>query len=158
MKPQNYFRLALLTPYVLWVICLLIFLPLSALEISETWNVALLPLTFYLFGILLWFVPYTLLAIGLWFWSKGKSITTLRNTALLSPILFSLPLLVEAVLVSLPADSMIGFVEDAVRYTAMLGGFGVIFGYACVGIALGIFKFLETKKMIAKETPLLVEN
>jgi hypothetical protein len=155
MKPQNYFRIALFTPYILWAVCLLIFLPISRLEISDAWNAALMPLTFYLFGIILWFIPYTLLAIGLWFWSKDKSITTLRNAALLSPILFSLLLLVEAVVVSLPADNMTGFVEDAVSYTAMLGAFGLVFGYACVGIALGIFKFLQTNKRIAEEAPLV---
>lgn len=159
MKPQTYFRIALFIPYILWAICLLIFLPISALEISDAWNAALMPLAFYLFGVLLWFIPYSLLAIGLWFWSRGKSVTTLRNAALLSPILFSLLLIIEAVLVSLPADSIIGFVENAVSYTAMLGAFGLVFGYACVGIALGIFKFLQTKKRIAEETPLPpVEN
>jgi hypothetical protein len=36
---------------------------------------------------------------------------------------------------------------------ALLGGLGLAFGYLCVGIALGIFKFLQAKKIIAEETP-----
>jgi len=72
MKPLTYFRLALSFPYILWGICALIFLFVSKLEISGNWNIVLMPLLFYVFGIILWFIPYTALAIGMWIWSRNK--------------------------------------------------------------------------------------
>jgi hypothetical protein len=35
MKPRTYFRLALLFPYLLWGICILLVLPLSTLEMKS---------------------------------------------------------------------------------------------------------------------------
>jgi len=57
MKPRTYFGLALFFPYMLWVICALIFFIVSSQEISEPWNVVLMPISFYTFGIILWFIP-----------------------------------------------------------------------------------------------------
>jgi hypothetical protein len=152
MKPRTYFRLALLFPYLLWGICILTFLPLSTLEISEAWNVALMPVTFYVFGIILWFVPYTLLAIGLEFWSRNKSTSALRNTALAAPILFTLLMLAEGVLVNLPAESLSIFMKEIFDQSIVIGIFSLVFGYLCVGIALGTFKLLQGKNLIAEET------
>jgi hypothetical protein len=153
MKPQTFFRLALLFPYALWVVCALVFFLLSRLEIPEAWNIALMPVTFYVFGIILWFIPYTVLAVGLWFWSKNRPITTLRNAALVSPLLFLVLMLIETVLVSLPADSVAEFIQELLGQAVMLGVFSLVFGYLCVGIALGLFKFLQARNLIAQETP-----
>jgi hypothetical protein len=152
MKPRTYFRLALLFPYLLWGICILTFLPLSTLEISEAWNVALMPVTFYVFGIILWFVPYTLLAIGLGFWSRNKSTSALRTMALAAPIPFTLLMLAEGVLVNLPAESFSIFIKEILDQSIVIGIFSLVFGYICVGIALGIFKLLQGKNLIAEET------
>jgi hypothetical protein len=152
MKPRTYFRLALLFPYLLWGICILTFLPLSTLEISEAWNVALMPITFYVFGIILWFVPYTLLAIGLGFWSRNKSTSALRTMALAAPIPFTLLMLAEGVLVNLPAESFSIFIKEIFDQSIVIGIFSLVFGYICVGIALGTFKLLQGKNLIAEET------
>jgi hypothetical protein len=154
MKPRTYFGLALLFPYILWVISALIVAIMSAVqEVPETWNTVLMPIVFYAFGIILWFVPYTLLAIGMWIWSRNKSTTTLYKLALLAPILLSALMLIEVVLVSLPADSMAELAKDLLSQSALVGGFSLVFGYLCVGVAMGVFKFLQSKHRIAEEMP-----
>jgi uncharacterized membrane protein HdeD (DUF308 family) len=153
MKPLTYFRLALLFPYVLWGICAIIFLLVSNLEIPENWNIVLMPLLFYVFGIILWFVPYTALAIGLWLWSRNKSTKPLSKSALLAPILLAILVSLEAILVTLPADSVSEFMADATSQSALVGVFSLIFGYLCVGIAAGVYKFLRSRHLIAEESP-----
>lgn len=153
MKPLTYFRLALLTPYLLWGICLLVLLPLSTLgdELSEVWNPVLIPITVYAFGIILWFIPYTLLAISLGFWSKNKPFRELRNMAFIAPVLFTLLMLAEGILVNLPAESLSILIRDMLNQSIMIGFSSLVFGYLCVGIALGIFKLLQRINFIAKE-------
>lgn len=153
MKPRTFFGLALLFPYILWGICALIFALISSREISENWNVALMPVAFYVFGIVLWFIPYTVLAVGMWIWSRNKSTNALRKLALIAPLLLFVFMLIEVVAVSLPMDSITGLTKDLLNQSALVGGFSLTFGYLCVGIALGIFKFLQTKKIIAEESP-----
>lgn len=158
MKPRTYFGLALLFPYMLWGICALIVFLLSSREMSEAWNLVLMPLTFYTLGIILWLVPYRLLAVGLWMWSRNKSTAALYKLALLAPILLFPLMLIEAVLVSLPAESLAELAKEMLGQAVLLGGFSLVFGYLSVGIALGIFKFLQLKHFIAEETPVVVSE
>jgi hypothetical protein len=151
MKPQVYFRLALLFPYIFWCICALITFALPSQEMPDTWNIILMPIMFYTIGIILWLVPYTILAVGMWIWSRSKSTATLYKAALLTPILLTVFMFLETVLISLPADSVMEFAENAILAIVLMGGFSLVFGYMCVGIALGIFKFLQTKNIIADE-------
>lgn len=153
MKPLSYFRLALLFPYILWGICASIFFVVSKLDIPENWNIVLMPLVFYVFGILLWFIPYTALAIGLWIWSRNKSTMSLSKSAMLAPILLAILISLEAVLVSLPSDSLSEFLAEAASQSALVGVFSLIFGYLCVGIAAGMYRFLRSKHFITEETP-----
>lgn len=153
MKPQTFFRLALLSPYVLWVLLTLVSLIFSSVESSEAWDLALMPVTFYVIGIILWFVPYTVLAIGLWIWSRNKTVKTLYRLALTAPLLFFVFMLIELALVSLPVDSITELTGELPGQAALLGGFSLVFGYLCVGVVLGIFKFLQARKLIVEETP-----
>jgi len=157
MKPRTFFGFALLIPYILWGICALIFFLISSHEIPEAWSLALMPITFYTFGILLWFVPYTVLAVGMWIWGRNRSTTTLSKLALLAPVLFFVFMLVEAVLVSLPADSAIELAQSTFRMLLLLGGFSLVFGYLCVGIGLGVYKFLLSKNIIIEATTFNIE-
>jgi len=152
MKPQTYFRIALLTPFILWVICLLLILPISILnlETPEAWNILPMPALFYLFGILLWFIPYLILAIGLWVWSKDKKTSALRNAALLAPILFFCLMLLETTLVYATSQSLTEFLQGLPALAATLGGLSLVFGYLCVGIALGLYKFLRARNLISQ--------
>ena len=153
MKPRTYFGLSLLFPYILWIICALAAFLLSSLETTPAWDILLMPIMFYAFGILLWFLPYTILAVGMWIWSRNKSTAALYKLALTAPLLLVVLMLIEAVLVSLPVDSFAELIKDLPSQVALLGGLGLAFGYLCVGIALGIFKFLQAKKNIVEETP-----
>jgi len=151
MKPRTYFGLALLFPYMLWGICALVVLILSYQEISEPWNIVLMPISFYAFGILLWFIPYTVLAVGMWIWGKNKSTPALRKLVMVAPIILFTFMLIEAILISLPTNY-------AFPALFLLGGFSLVFGYLCVGIAMGIFKILQAGGLIAEETPEMVSE
>jgi hypothetical protein len=153
MKPRTYFGLALLFPYVLWIVSALATFALSPLETSTFWDMVFMPVFFYTLGILLWFFPYTILALGLWLWSRGRSTATLLKAGLAAPLLLSVLLLVEVVLVSLPVDSLAELTDELVAQSALLGGFGLVFGYLCVGIALWVFKIMQARKLIVEETP-----
>jgi len=153
MKPRTFFGLALLIPYFLWGICALIFFLISSHEIPEAWSLTLMPITFYTFGILLWFVPYTILAAGMWIWGRNKSTTVLYKLAMLAPVLLLVLMLIEVVLVSLPSDGIASFANDIPSQSVLVGGFSLVFGYLCVGFALGVFKFLQAKKLITEEIP-----
>ena len=151
MKPRTYFRLALLFPYFLWAIFALVFFLLQSGDTSTEMNMVLMPVTFYVFGIILWFIPYTLLAIGLWIWSRNKSTTTLYKPALFAPIIFLALMLIEVILASLPAEGMADFVKSALGSAVVPVIFSLLFGYLCVGIALGTFKFLQARNLISED-------
>lgn len=153
MKPRTCFKLALLVPYILWGICALIFLLVSSMEIPENWSIVLMPLVFYVFGIILWFIPYTVLAVGLWIWSRNKSAKSLSKSAILAPILLAILISIEAILVTLPSDSVSEFVAAATSQSAVVGVFSLIFGYLCVGIAAGVYKILRARNFIEEESP-----
>jgi hypothetical protein len=155
MKPQTYFRIALLIPYILWGIGLLVMLALSAMEneLSETWNFILMPIAFYTIGIILWFLPYTILAIGLGIWSGNKSITALRNAALAAPFLFFVLMAIEIIIVNLPATDITQFSNAIAEQSLAFGVFSLLYGYVCVGIAFGIFKVLQGKNLLVIEVP-----
>lgn len=152
MKPQTFFRLALLFPYVLWGICLLVMGLVSNLaDKSETWQLILTPFAIYALGIFIWFIPFTLLAIGLGLWSRNKSINALSKAGLLSPLLLFPLLAIEAMIINLPVDSAAQILEG-LQYSAFLGGIGLVFGYFCVGVVFGIFKLLQARQLITQET------
>ena len=153
MKPQPFFRLALLFPYFLWIICALVVALLSSLtlETSSNWNVILMPIFFYAFGILIWVIPYTILAIGMSIWSKGKTTKALYKLALTAPILLFILMFVEVVVIYQPAKTMADLTAELPGQAAMLGGLSLFFGYLCVGIALGMFKLLQSKNIVSEE-------
>lgn len=151
MKPRTYFGLALLFPYLLWGVCALIVFLLSSQEMSDAWNIVLMPAFFYAFGIILWFVPYTVLAIGLWVWSRDKSTGTLYKAALIAPLLLLVLAIIEVTLISLPVESIAEFARELLSQSVSLGVFSLAFGYFCVGITLGLFRFLKSRNRILEE-------
>lgn len=156
MKPQNYFRFSLFIPYLLWVLCLLIALPVTKInaEYPPLWDIIFMPAMFYLIGVLFWFLPYTILAITLWLWSAGKPVPALRRAGLISPVLFSFLIIIEVSILFITTGDLAELAENALAYSAFFGGLGVTFGYFCVGIAFGVFKFLQAKnKMIFNDSP-----
>jgi hypothetical protein len=158
MKPVTYFRFALLIPYLLWGLSVLV-VAIAPQETSSTWTTLLTPVYFYAFGILLWFLPYTVLAVGLLIWSRNKQAGALFKAAMIAPLVLAVLMVVEAGLVSIPSGGMSEFGSTLLGQAAVLGGFSLVFGYLCVGFALGIYKFLQLRRLTAEETPpLLQEN
>jgi len=154
MKQKTFFKLALLFPYILWGVCALIFLLISSHEIPEPWNFVLMPIGLYTFGIVLWFIPYTLLAIGMWIWSKNKSIQTIYKAGVLAPLFLVLLMIVEATRLSFGAGSIQEIFNSALSEALALGVFSLVFGYGCVGIVLGLYKLLQLRNIIQEETTL----
>jgi hypothetical protein len=151
VKPQNFFRLALLFPYAFWVLCLLIMKLVSDLtDLPEPWQAVFMPFALFTLGIFFWFIPYTLLAIGLGIWSGNKPTALLRKAGLLSPILLFVLLLLEGMIIMIPMEDMTQFMES-LQYGALLGGMGLVYGYFCVGIVFGIYKLLQGKNLIMQE-------
>lgn len=152
MKPHTYFRLALLLPFFLWIITLIAGLLLSQSEtLPEILNILAIPILFYGLGIIFWFIPYMVICIGLWIWSGNKSIATLRNAALIAPIMFYLLLLFEMLVMYFFSDSLTNFTQEILEIAALLGVVSLFFGYLCVGIAFALFKILQIKKVIVPE-------
>lgn len=152
MKPRTYFGRALLFPYLLWCLCALIFFLISSREIPEAWNLVLLPISFYTFGIILWFIPYTVLAIGMWLWSKHKPTTALYKLALASPMLFFALMLLEYLVVTVPTSTAANFTNGLLGQVVFLGVCSMVFGYLSVGVALGVFRFLQSRNQVVEES------
>jgi hypothetical protein len=155
MKPRTFFRLAFLFPYILWMICALIAFTISSSSqvTSPVWDVILMPVFFYAFGIFFWFIPYTLLATGMWIWSGNKSPAVLQRMALTAPLLLFVFLLIEVVLASLPVNNVGKLANDLLDQSLLLGGLSLVFGYLCVGFALSVYKVLKANKLIMEEMP-----
>jgi len=156
MKPRTYFGIALLFPYFLWIIFVMITYPLLGQDVSESWNFVLMPIVYYVIGAILWFIPYTFLAIGMWFWSKGKTKNAARKMVIAAPFLLFVLMLIEAVLVSFPVNSIKELTDYLLGMSVLFGVSSLIFGYFCVGIALGVYKFLQKKNIITEDIQVLL--
>ena len=152
MKPRTYFGIALLFPYILWGMCALVFYLVSSQGTSEAWSYILIPIGIYTFGIFLWFIPYTVLAIGIWLWSRNKSIQAIYKAGILAPFFLALVMLVVSIPLSIGTGDVKEMFKSAVSEALVLGGFSLVFGYLCVGIVLGLYKFLLSKNIITVET------
>jgi hypothetical protein len=152
MKPLAYFRFALLIPYILWCICAAILFVLSAQKIPDALNILYTPAAFYVIGIILWFVPYTLLAAGLMIWSRNKSTVTLSKSAAIAPIMFFALLSIEALLITLPADIGGESIKEALNLIAFLGVISIPVGYLCVGMAAMLYLILRSRGLVKGET------
>lgn len=151
MKPKNFLRLTLLLPYILWGICLLIFYLTSQIT-SAVWDILLMPFRIYTFGIILWFIPYTLLALGLLIWSRNKSTKAIYRIYSISPILLLIFMILESIVISMNTGEMVDGMKSTLASSLSLGVLSLIFGYVCVGIGAGLNKFLQANNFIKEET------
>lgn len=159
MKPQTYLRLSLLLPYLLWVTVFLLtqledrlgqpFLPGGATDFLDVgWLAAV-----YLIGIFFWFVPYTILALGLWIWSLHRQANTIVRGTALSPFILAALILLEINILSIVTGGLDSYLSGsgAADFLA-LNGLAVVFtlaaGYLCVGIGFGGYKILQALKII----------
>jgi hypothetical protein len=154
MKQKTFFGIALLFPYTLWVFSALVVFILSSRELSTSWNSILMPFGIYTFGIVLWFIPYTILAVGMWVWSRNKPIQAIFKAGLLAPFSLVLLMFVEVIIFSFGSGSIEETFNNVVREALAMGAFSLVFGYLCVGIVLGLYKFLLSRNIFKEETTL----
>jgi len=152
MKHRRVFGIALLFPYLFWGVSVLIANLFSSQNISDTWNILLVPILFYTVGAIFWFIPYTLLAIGMWFWSKNKSVASLRKLGLSAPIILSGLMAIEYSIIMFADNSSTTDWAGMMGFLALLIFSSLVGGYLFVGIALVVFNNLQAKNLISEET------
>lgn len=159
MKPQTYLRLSLLLPYALWAVLALLasiqgFSGNASLlgEAVEFLNVGFLAALF-LVGIFFWFVPYTLLALGLLLWSRNKEVKTIVRVFALSPLLLTALILLEVNVLSIVLEDpgvtwTASHLRDLMSLNLVAIGLTLGAGYLCVGLGFGLYKLLQQLHII----------
>jgi len=161
MKSITYARLTLLTPYPILIVSILAFIYSYAHQkagyipgIGEMMGGLIL------YTSVLWFVPYTILAIGLLVWSIRKSFQQFRIAYIGSPIfftaIFSLYIVFFVVVGAngFPDMGEIGSfktIEIAITILVALGmmiPMVITIGYLLVGLSLLVYKVLFQLKVI----------
>ena len=150
MKHRRLFGIALLFPYLFWGVSVLTANLFSSHNVSDAWNFLLVAITFYAVGIIFWFIPYTLLAIILWFLSKNKSVASLRKLGLSAPIVFSGLMFIEYSIIMFTNNSSTADWAGTMGFLALLIFSSLVFGYLFVGIALVVFYNLQAKNLISE--------
>lgn len=167
MKTTTYLRFSLLIPLVVWGICLLFLLLVnaipetSALAVDESQGITelvFLFLAFYIFGIIVWIIPYVLLALILFFWSFISRAKTALKVFTLSPLAMTILTVAALNILKLGTTdenslfSSPGVIDQDLIDLNVLGiAFALIWGYMCVGIGFGIYKILQKRGVIRDE-------
>jgi hypothetical protein len=157
-KSQNLLRSLLLIPYFAWGIALLfVYLVSASAGNSQTPNAFFGVLTgvasFYTLGIVLWGIPYTILALGLLLWSINKPAPGIHKVFVFSPFLLSVLTIIEIALISfwpLQAPSL----EDSMNFLSSILVAVIptlIFGYGFVGIGSLLYKAARHLNFISIE-------
>ena len=163
MKPQTLLRLSLIIPYLLWVLSAIIVMVVSsskntAFASSAIINVLLYVPMLYALGIYLWGIPYTLLVIGLWLWSRGKTTQKIIRTFALSPLMLAILISLELLAFSINWNDLgAGFSQNSADFGASVLGLGmlaIVFGYLSIGVVMGIYKVLTLLNFIKNENEL----
>lgn len=129
-------------------------------ELPENSVVSFLAYTifFYAFGIILWGIPYTVLAIGLWLCSRGKDTHKIIRIFALSPLFLTLLIAMEILIFSYTwsdfpnggTDLLTDFGSSALG----LGIFSVVYGYLIIGITAGAYSILKKFNLLSDEESL----
>jgi hypothetical protein len=166
MKTRTYLRLSLLLPFLVWGVCVLFFILLSAVAPDGPENsgavtlvgLLLLGTLFYVFGIVGWFLPYALLSLLLLSWSfRGRAEVLLKAFAL-SPFAMAMLIVFVVNMLSIgtgsrdlfsynPADDFENFPGSNLWFAILT----LIWGYICVGIGYGLYKLLQRLGFIKDE-------
>jgi hypothetical protein len=166
MKTKTYLRLSLWTPFLVWVICTVIFAIWSRVAPDGPGSdgsegpvmIILLPLLFYVFGIIGWLIPYLLLSMILLIWSFRSQAQTLMKVFALSPLVMAMFVLILVNVLSIGSTDMSQFLTDPTSNAADFLGSNALFtiltlvwGYVCVGIGYAIYKILQKRGVIKDE-------
>ncbi len=143
MKPQLALRLTLLVPYLLWgiaVISALTLVPLINASIGSGAGINLLltPILIYAYGVVIWGIPYTLLATGLWVWSRNKNTQNIVRTFALAPIMLAMLTTIEMLAVVVDWSNIgTGLSQVSTDFGASVAGvigLALAYGYFCIGM------------------------
>ena len=160
MKTQTYIRSSLLIPYILWAIFLGIAIIASRAPDDASASTSLISIitvitTFYVIGIILWGIPYTILAFGLWLWSRGRDLQKTTRVFALSPLFLAILMMLETFILSFDwSDMANGFSQlstDSGASFLTLGGLSILYGYLCIGLATGLYKILRSLNVFNRE-------
>jgi hypothetical protein len=160
MKTQTYIRSSLLTPYILWVIFLGIAMTASRAVDDASASTSFITImstitNFYVIGIILWGIPYTILAFGLWLWSRGRDLQKITRVFALSPFFLAILMMLETFIVSFNwSDMANGFSQLSTDFGASFltfGGLSILYGYLCIGFAIGLYKILKSLNVFNRE-------
>ncbi len=166
MKTKTYLRLSLLIPFLIWVFCLAIFIIWSKLFPNSSGmdgsegilDIILLPLMFYVFGIIGWLLPYLLLASILFIWSFRSESEVLMKVFALSPLVMTILVLIVVNVLSIGDGGWsLSSPNPTVNASYILGSnalFGLLtllWGYICVGIGYGIYRILQWQGFMKEE-------
>lgn len=146
-KPQILLRVFLLIPYFAWGIGLLFTSLVSAtasnLSTINTFFEAIIGVvSIYTIGIVIWGIPYTILAVGLLLWSINKPAQIIYKVFVFSPLLLSILTAVEIALISfwppqvLSIEGLMGFLSSLLVSIIPI----LIFGFVFVGVGSILYK------------------
>ncbi|HSL44732.1 MAG TPA: hypothetical protein VK897_14945 [Anaerolineales bacterium] len=120
-------------------------------DATEFVNVGFLA-AIYLIGIFFWFVPSTLLALGLLVWSINKQVKTIVRVFALSPFILTALILLEVNLLSIVTDpaafSSRANVRDLMSINLLTIGFTLGTGYFFVALGFGIHRLFQRLNLI----------
>jgi hypothetical protein len=166
MRTTTYLRLSLLIPFFVWAVCALALFLWSTFEPSgfasdspTAIDVIAMFFLFYVFGILVWFLPYVLVCIILLVWSFKSRAQVLIKGFALSPFGMAFLVLAFVNLLSLNGEDMSTlvsnpgpFFEDLFGSNALFLILTLLWGYMCVGIGYGTYKILQRLELIHEDT------
>ena len=157
MKTKTYLQLSLLTPYIYWVFSAAIAFIWNTYSNNELPDNSIVnffsyAVFFYAFGITIWGIPYTILAIGLWIWSRGKEVQKAIRIFALSPLFLTLLIAIEVLALAFPREDFssggTGLLASFGSSVLGLGMFSVVYGYLIIGITAGIYRILKRFDLI----------
>jgi len=159
MKTQTYLRFSLLAPYLIWVFFAGITFIMNKLDSRFLENSALSFLGsavfIYAFGIILWGIPYTILAVSLWLWSRKKEGRKIARVFAFSPIFLAFLIAIEISIMTYGSAIFSGestsVSVDMWTSVAALGLFSVVYGYLFIGITAGIYGVLKKSNLLTDE-------
>ena len=105
----------------------------------------------YLLGGIYWLVPYTILVVFLWIWSKKKTFDQIKKLLMLSPLLLAILISVFSTVMSLFSESLQIYSSESLEGVIILAFlFSLFFGYVFICAAIWLFGFLKSRQVIVE--------
>lgn len=168
----NFLRSSLLIPYIFAVLLYGLSLVFDSSTIPEsnssvtqivTGTVSViveLTSVIYLFGAMYWLIPYTVLVIFLWIWSRKKSINQIYKLLILSPFILAVLIPTYSIILSfLKLNKFSQFYSDTFVGSIICGiPLSLLFGYVFISITSWIYGSLKSRNIIMDEEIAISSN